>query len=294
MRSAGSDARGSWLLWGAKIAVSAGLLIWLACWVPLGQALTLLPRAHAGMVALAVLTLGLGLAVSAWRWSLVADGCLSLTGCMAHTWASAFWTLVLPGALSADVAKGLAVKSTTGSVCGRRLVTSILLDRIAGLATLLAAGLVFLALGGMVQGPWAAASGPAAACVLLGAWLAPGLLRSEVTRVVWAQVLMLSVVITLLNITFYWACAQSVGGLDSWPRMGGYTLMLNLAMLLPISIGGLGIREHLAVMTLANAGGEAGSVAFSWMVLLVTAAHGCFGLLLSSSYSSSEALEQGA
>lgn len=263
-----------------KVLVSVALLVWLAHSVPLGDALNLLPNARPGWVLLAVLLLGLSQFVSGWRWWLVAGGGLSFFGCVKYTWVSTFWSMVLPGALSADVAKGLAMKSGGESSSGSRLAASIFLDRVAGLGMLLVVGLVFLKWSGLAKGILDTWAGPVAGLGLLVMVLLPRLRHISVPFVSWLQALALSLLVNALNVSFYWACALSVGGTDTWPYMGAYTLLLNLAMLLPVSIGGVGIREQLSIHLLSNSSGAAGSVAFSWMVLLVTLLHGLAGLAL--------------
>lgn len=280
MKPAGTNKPGRRWVLPLKLLVSAGLLIWLARSVPLADALKLLPQARPSYVLLAIVLLGMSLAVSGWRWWLAADGGLSLMGCIKYTWVSAFWSLVLPGALSADVAKGVAMKTGLESGSGRVLTLSILMDRAAGLGVLTVVGLGFLWWSGMTASPHAVWLPAAAVMILVALLVLPRVLSLPIGLARWLQVLALSLLITGINVSFYWACSASVGGQDSWPHMGSYTVLLNLAMLLPVSIGGVGIREQLSVFMLSNASGAAGSVAFSWMVLLVTLLHGLIGLAL--------------
>jgi uncharacterized membrane protein YbhN (UPF0104 family) len=154
-----------WLVWAAKLAVAAGLLLWLILsgrldlgrivQVPLGGVLALL---------FGLLAVSLVLPVFRWWWLLRIQGLHeSLGKLFALTWFGYFASLFLPGAAGADLTRGYLI-------CRRhrglrtRAVSTVLADRVIGLCGLLFLGLV--AVGCMLV-----QAGPSEAIVAVGAAL---------------------------------------------------------------------------------------------------------------------------
>jgi hypothetical protein len=96
----------------------------------------------------------------------------------------------------------------------------------------------------------------------------------------WLRMLLISALICLVNITFYWSALHAVQGEQNWPQIGLYTCLLNLALLLPVSLAGVGLREQIAVAMFAQDGGAAVQVAFGCLVLLVNLGHALLALPL--------------
>jgi len=65
---------------------------------------------------------------------------------------------------------------------------------------------------------------------------------------------------------------------DSLWQIGIYTYLLNLAMLLPISIGRIGIREQSAVSLFQRSANAPVQIAFDWLVLFISILPGFIGL----------------
>lgn len=273
-----------------KAGISLSLLAILAHKVPLADAAHHLAMLSAGPAVTAALLLGVSLGLSAWRWHVVSSHHLPFPVCVQFTWVGHLYALVLPGALSSDLVKGAILANRTRDGNRMPLATSIILDRIAGLGMLLILGLLACLLRpDLIRVPApvivSAATGGSVALLAM-----PWLMRTCVNRFQrwqsfnhavsfrrWTAVLGLSALIHAANINFYWACFLSVGGDQTWGSMGIYTSLLNLAVLLPVSIAGVGIREQLANWFLGE--GSAISIAFGMLVLALFACHAVIGLV---------------
>ncbi len=67
---------------------------------------------------------------------------ITLPTTLRYTWISQFYGLFLPGTASADIAKGVAMTANRDSTCATTLAASILLERFAGLGSVVILGLV--------------------------------------------------------------------------------------------------------------------------------------------------------
>jgi uncharacterized membrane protein YbhN (UPF0104 family) len=268
-----------------KIAFSITLIFVLSRKFSLAEAGTHLLHLRMGPAIGALLLLGLSLALSGLRWHYASGQLITLPVCLRFTWISQLYALVLPGALSADVAKGLVMTAKKESSCGCSLSTSIILDRVAGLGSLLVFGflsclsrpeLLHLPPGVLVT---LSALGTLALIAL--PWVLNHFLpRLTISPRTWFLVLGLSGLIHAVNISFYCVSLAAVGGSESWWQMGIYTCLLNLAMLLPISIGGIGLREQIAVSLFQSSANAPVQIAFGWLVLFLSILHGLIGLAL--------------
>jgi glycosyltransferase 2 family protein len=265
-----------------KIVVSVLLIVFLSRKVSFSEAAIYLLHLQVAPTLLAFVLLGLSLALSGLRWYFASAKAIPLRSCLRYTWIAHLYGLILPGALSADVAKGVMMSARKESDRAT-LSSSIVLDRIAGLGSLLVFGflsclarpgfvplsselLIGLALLGglgLIAVPW------------IARWFMPSLGLN--TRL-WFIVLLLSVAIHAVNITFYWVTLQAVGLQETWWEMGLYTCLLNLAMMLPVSIAGVGLRDQLSVAFLQVPVGSSASLAYAWVVLALLIAHGLMGL----------------
>jgi hypothetical protein len=68
------------------------------------------------------------------------------------------------------------------------------------------------------------------------------------------------------------------GSSDSWWQIGIYTCLLNLAMLLPIGVGRLGVREQIAASLFQGRTHAPVQIAFGWLVLFISILHGFIDL----------------
>ncbi len=282
-----------------KLSVSVLLIVLLARRVSFAGAAQHLAEIRWGPALEAVVWLGVSLTLSAWRWHVASVHVLPFRQCLRFTWLAHFYGLILPGALTADVAKGVAM-SRDGQSAASVLATSIVMDRVAGLGSLLVFGVLScLAQPGLLplsEATLMTLSAVLAAGLVLLPWLGRKvlaisffdgprftnlrLLMTGFNRRIWLRVLGLSVLIHAVNITFYWTGFIAVAGRASWWRMGLYTCLLNLAMLLPVSFAGVGLRDQLSASFLNQADNGAAGVALAWLVLAIFVLHGFVGLFL--------------
>lgn len=268
-----------------KIAVSVILVVLLTRRVSFAEVGTHLLHVRLLPALAGLLLFGVSLALMGWRWHVVAGGRISLPACLRFTWIAQLYGMILPGALSADVAKGVVMTSQRESNCAATLSASIVLDRVAGLGSMLVFGLLScLARPGLLPLPSSMLVGLA----VLGAFglvVLPWILRRVLPRFAiapgtWLLVLLLSVLVHAMNTTFYSVALVAVGGEESWWDMGIYTCLLNFALILPVSIAGIGLREQVALMLFQASGNAAVQVAFAWLVLLLNVIHALAGLAL--------------
>jgi uncharacterized protein (TIRG00374 family) len=123
------------LLLATKLVLSAGLLALVLTKVDLPSILQALVKADVWLVVAWYLLVPVVVWLSAWRWEVLAPG-LSFSTALKYTWIGVFFSHVLPGAISGDIAKGvsLAFKETAARA---GLAASIVADKIIGLTALL-------------------------------------------------------------------------------------------------------------------------------------------------------------
>lgn len=281
-----------------KIVLSITLVVLLTRRVSLAEAGGHLLQVRTGPALVALVLFGLSLALMGWRWHITAGGRISLAACLRFTWIAQLYGMILPGALSADVAKGVVMTTQRESSCAATLSASIVLDRVAGLGSMLVFGLLSC-LGRPGLLPFSAEMLVGLAVFgALGLLALPWSLRRVLPRFAiepskWFLVLALSVLVHAVNTTFYSAALMAVGGHESWWQMGLYTCLLNFALILPVSIAGIGLREQVALMLFQSSGNAAVQVAFAWLVLLLNVVHALVGLALQWHTSASKRTKDG-
>ena len=299
MNSGNQNTHRRWLWITVKIAVSCSFLLWLATRVSYADAAKHLLLADVPKVLLAFIILGISLALTALRWHFSSTRLITLTVALRYTWISQFYGLFLPGAASADIAKGVAITANRESPSATTLVVSILLERFAGLSSVVIVGLLAHSLQPFLfpVSRTLTAVTALAGFVLLACF--PILFRlalrpfPQTTRLIrpreiagrldgklWGTSLVLSFAIVATNVTFYWTVYLAAGGDARWIQMATYTCLDGLAALLPVSVAGIGIRDSLAVALFARSGEGTREVAFAWIVLLLMMGHGLVGFLL--------------
>ncbi len=270
------------------------------------QALALLAAAHPGWLAAALAALFAQTVLSALRWRLVA-GRLGL----ALTWRQAlgeYWlaqavNMALPGGVLGDAARAARSRGPAGLAVAAQ---AVVLERLAGQAGLLALMLAGLA------GTWALPGGfdpppglaaplagvllvTAAVALLIGAGRLPGAAGRAVSglRAGWVAAIfargarlpqtVLSLATAACNIAAFAVAARALGaGITPGAALVLVPLVL-CAMLLPLALGGWGLREGAAVALLPLAGltgaqALAASIAFG-LILLVSVVPGLAVLL---------------
>jgi glycosyltransferase 2 family protein len=268
-----------------KIAFSVALILYLGRKVSFADAAEHLLHLHPVLALTAFVILGVSLSLSGLRWYYAAGSTIPLATCQRFTWVSQLYAIILPSTFSADVVKGVIMTAQKKSDSGRSLSVSIVLDRLAGLGSLIVFGLLScLARPDLLPvSPHAILS--LASLGTIGLLILPWILRRflpsyRIEPRDWFMVLGISAVIYAVNITFYCVSLAAVGGSESWWQMGIYTCLLNLAMLLPISIGGIGLREQIAVSLFQSSANAPVQIAFGWLVLFLSIVHGLIGLAL--------------
>ena len=266
-----------------KAAVSIALLAVLASRVPLADLAATLARADPLLLAGAVAAAFGGWAVNSLKWwqllaALHPGG--HYADLLALNFIGMFYGLVLPGQISGEVVKGLRLSRR--GIPGSAVATSILVDRLTGLAALALLGLSGLALGpelpatasaawlamlvlAMAALPLVAARGgihlPFAGTVgwrgkLAGALQAvnaalftyrarPGLLAGAL-----ALALVFQGVVSVSN----YLAARALGIDIALPVLVWIVAAVSLINLLPVSVGGLGVREGAYVLLLSQNG----------------------------------------
>lgn len=278
------EARRPWLR-PLKIAISLGLLVALAFLVDTARLGAVLSAADLKLLLLSppVWLLGAGFAALRWRVVLRATGVeFGWLRCWSAYLIGSFYSLFLPGAVGGDAARVAIVVRDVGAEVGASTGT-VVLERVGG-----ALGLVGFVLGSTLLWPergaaligGSATALQAAAGALLVAtplgWVAArrwmprtgvpfvvSLLRvlDGASLRVLGAVLALSMAFQFVRFVAVWLVALALG-LD----LGLADILLVfplvfLASMLPISLGGLGVREASAAALLAPLGIAAGPAA---------------------------------
>lgn len=271
------------LRWGLALLL-LGLLLWLVDW---RAVLGVLGRAQPGWLLLAAGLLVAQTALSALRWRLVAARLGQRIGmglALREYFLAQAVNMALPGGVAGDAARAVRARAEVGL---ERAGMAVVLERAAGQVALVAVTgvavvAVMVAPGGMTV--------PGVVLAALTLLLAVGIVglavlsrmagrRAAVAR--WRQGVRvallapevrgvqvgLSLGTVALNLVAFWACAAAVG---VWLAPAAALVVLPLvlfAMLVPLTVGGWGLREGAAVALFPLAGatgaeGFAASAAF--------------------------------
>lgn len=289
----------------AKVAISA-LLLWLILrHLDVGLILARLRDVDSAKVLLAVLIAIGGVLIAALRWQILSGSMLPFSGAMKYTWIGFFWGAILPGGISGDVAKGasLALKDPRKRVLN--LPVSILLDRVAGLFTLLLffnVGCALMTWGNYHSGDklreWTfngffLSAVALLCCVLVAMPTTRGLALAAVKRIPLARVrvalertmeevfryfthprplvysFLLSLAIHALSVVQYILMAQALQIEMSLPVAVAFYSIISLAILAPVTISGVGVREWICLLFFTSLGFSAvAAIAFAWLQLL--------------------------
>jgi len=282
------------------VGVSLSLLTLLLWRTDRSELLKLLFSLDLPLFSAAVLLYALGQAMSTYRWQLLlkAEGIrmpyLKLVG---FYFEGMFFNLFLPTLIGGDVVKGHHIYQYTGGK--EASLASILVDRLTGLCSLLGIALLALFLGGpSLRDP--AVTGPilgtalafASGCVvILHPRLRPllerlpggrftekilGFLQAlqqyRRHRKALGQAIGLSVIFQVMVIYSYYLITRALG---LAVPLGPFFLLVPVVVviaMLPVSLGGLGIREGAVVYFFGKVGMEAtGAFAMSltWFLLLI-------------------------
>ncbi len=217
-----------------------------------------------------------------------------------------FFNAFLPSGFGGDVVRVLELRHDARDAA---VIGTVLVDRLTGILSLMALGLLALPFALHTLAPWlialvglTAVGGLVGGALLLeGRWLrrltarlppALSLAGEGALARIYAAVtgcgpsalraaLLLSTLFNLTNVLVYWLCGLAVGiplGVDFYAVV---TPLLSLALLLPISVGGLGARDWVAQPLFRSAGvGGAYAAGMTLAVYAVSAAVGLIGGIL--------------
>jgi len=283
----------------AKLVVTGACFWYIARKIDLSQIWSTIPRLDFRWAALAVVLIMLQIPLVGLRWRNIVDALgscdwqMTRAAMIAITAIGAFFNQVLPAVAGDGVRSWLLVRSGCD---WRNAIASVVIDRVVGVGVLLAMGFAILqlpsrlaALGGyrwLVLGVYGALLLGGIVGLSLTPWLVPTLERSRYSR--WIAILAsdarriligpkgptvlgLACLVQLLTIAAIWSLGRAQGlMLPATDAAMLYTVMLGVA-LVPISIGGWGLRE-LALISILGAHGIAAEQALLFSI--------CFGLTL--------------
>jgi uncharacterized membrane protein YbhN (UPF0104 family) len=285
-----------YLITGLKLAMAMGLLLILYRVADGADAVAVLLGLDAKWAGAALLALTLQTVLSALRWRLTAVSfgiVLSRRTALGEYYLSQLFNQTLPGGVLGDAGRAVRAKAQAGLLSSAQ---AVLFERLAGqialFAVFAAAALpVMLVPGGFDLPAWV--RGPVTALLLLGGcglvflwrgelWpvaaartVRAPLLRALLARDVRSRQIAFSLGTAVCNIAAFSFCAQAVGvTVPVAPSLVLIPLVL-LSMLIPLSIGGWGLREGAAVLLLPIAGASKGealaaSVAFGLGIVIAT------------------------
>jgi hypothetical protein len=235
-----------------RVLISIMLLAAVLWWVQPQAALSAIVRPHPGWLALSIGALVAQIGLSALRWQVTA-GALGQT--LPRLWAVQEYALsvaantFLPGGVLGDLGRIFRSRDMGWQGRGwRGAAASVVVERLAGQIAMIGVMLVALPV-------WLGSTGAAFALLVAGGfgtvlWIWPklrGLLaQAWCAAGVWPMQLALTLAILLANLLGFWAAAQSVG--VTLPASAALVLIPGtlLAMLLPLSLNGWGLREGVA------------------------------------------------
>lgn len=219
------------------------------------------------LFVLALLLYGGCQLLSSLRWSLLLRGLgatVQLSRLFALYLVGMFFNQVLPGSISGDVARISALRTPEGAV-------SVFLDRLLGLLALLALAASF---GVLRAGALLLALSVAALFIFWRVrWRWPPLSRAQsALRALpprsLAMPLLASAVVQLGNWLVYLVLARSLGITTAGAgEVLAFYVTTTLAAVVPISLGGLGVREAVGAAVFAEVGlpaGDAVALALLW------------------------------
>jgi len=299
-----------WLVSGAKLVVTLALCWLIASWIDWTAFLVTIENAHYGLI-LAVFVLSLaGIVISALKWQILLVGHgirFPLTALTRWYFIAAFFNAFLPTNIGGD---GYRLIKTCDNPRGKaRAVGALLLERITGVLTLgfmgyLAALLVWLQTDNPLAGSLAVIGtigGVVGLALLVLLWrvgLVGPLGRIRLVKTVveksveviadWrgqtgrlVAVMGLSVAFHVLRIGFIWLLILALGTSVDPVELTVALFAVEVAAMLPISIGGLGVMEGSFVYVMSGFGlnSEAG-LAGMVMLRVLTLLLGLLGALL--------------
>ena len=304
--SAQTPTRRKVWLGGLRALIGVGALAFLLWKIGLGETLAVLRAADLRLLGLAFGLFVVSLVIRAARWAVLlrALGLRVPFGRLVYLYfVGAFFNSFLPSGFGGDVVRALELTQDAPTTAA---VGTVLVDRMTGLLVLLALGLGALPLSAGRLAPWLVwlLVGIAGGGLLAGALLLEGrLLRritarlperfslsgsgflgrlyAAVTGCGWraiAQALAISLLFNLVNILINFLCGRAVG-IDL--PLGYFFItapIISISLMIPVSIGGVGVRDWTVVALFGPAGVSSNTAAsMSLSMYAVSAAAGLVG-----------------
>ena len=299
-----------WLISGAKLAVTVALCWLIVSWIDWRAFYATIGDARYGLIALVFVLSLLGVGISAWKWQILLEGHgirFPLPSLIRWYFIAAFFNAFLPTNIGGD---GYRLLKTYDNPKGRaRAVGAILLERITGVLTLgflgyLAALTIWWRTGHPLAATLAALGTIGSVIGLLSlallwrfgsvGWLSRikilKTIAAKTTEVIadWqgqaarmTVVMALSFAFHLLRIGFIWLLILALGKTVDPVELTMAVFAVEVAAMLPISIGGLGVMEGSFVYVMGSFGlnNEVG-LASMLMLRVLTLMIGLIGALL--------------
>ncbi|MBN1953751.1 MAG: flippase-like domain-containing protein [Anaerolineae bacterium] len=293
----------------ARVVISLGVLALVLVTIGFEEIVDTLAHAAPGPFLAALLLFVVGVVVRAARWRalLVAlDVDVPFRRLVYWYFSGSFFNVFLPTGFGGDVVRVLELAQEAQATAA---AGTVFVDRMTGLLVLFAMALLALPFSGgllpvevrLAVGLLAAGGLTAGGLILqggvlrcLGRWL-PGPLSldgegvlaraySAITACGWRAVggaLFFSLVFNILLILINYLAAVAIGMRISIFYFMLFVPVLSVTLMLPISIGGLGVREGMAVLLFTQVGvDEPTAAAASLAVYAISAMTGLFGGLL--------------
>lgn len=291
-----------------KLAVALGLVIWIASRVNFSQAWAAVRTLSAATISVSVFLLLLQAALSAWRWCLLSEMIgqrLKISGAMKLFMQSLFYNQALPSPIPGDAARifgslkyGLTIKEATLGVVMDRILT------LFGLAVVALIGLIIMRVsyGHDFPIPYLAeltALGVAGtiASALVFSWrrhffvrflpaklhALSAALQAFITHRRMPGIFLLTLLIHGLSVVSLEILVLGLGLPLDWGQAAAAFPPVLLIAMIPISVGGWGLREggmiiSLAVFGIGTTDAATLSVVFGLLQLVVGLAGGVFVL----------------
>jgi uncharacterized membrane protein YbhN (UPF0104 family) len=298
-RRAGRLPGGAWL----RAVASVLLLAAIVAWIRPSSLRETVEAVSAPWLVLALLLAVPQLLLSAWRWRLTARLLgvpLPMRRAVSEYCLGNFLNQVVPGGIAGDATR--AWRHARTEVSAREAWHAVVIERAAGQFVLLACAVLSLPLAPPLREglrDWlargASAAAPIAAVAAVLAVLAarragPALARFSrdlgralLGRSAWPRQLLVSLALLCSYVAVYLCCARALGVQASALTLAPLVCWVLLAMALPISLAGWGIREGAAAAVWLLAGlpaaqGVAVSLLYG-VVVLVSALPGAWILL---------------
>ncbi|MEM9441871.1 MAG: lysylphosphatidylglycerol synthase transmembrane domain-containing protein [Pseudomonadota bacterium] len=287
-----------WLIGGAKLAVTSGLCWLIIGWIDWPLFLTTLQNAHYGLMVIVFVVASADIVVSAWKWRILLLGHgidFRLTDLSRWYFTAAFFNAFLPTNIGGD---GYRLLKTYDNPRGKaRAFGALLLERITGVITLgglgyLAALIVWWRTGNALAGSLAVIGtigGVGTIVLLLLIWrvglIGPlgriRLLRTIVDKSAevisdWkgqtgrmVAIMALSLAFHVIRIGFIWLLIFALGTSVDPVELTVALFAVEVAAMIPISIGGIGVMEGSFVYVMSSFGLNSESGLAAMLVLRV-------------------------